>query len=721
MHLRESARKSPRGNIVAPLRGVKRRLACFSLLPALLLWVVIVRAATVSAGLRPDQWLFYVTVPAFLLVGTCIVVRRPENRVGRLSLLIGWLFLAGLAGLHQGAALSYFSLGTLSPLAIRVSLTIMQIIVMLIFVYLPLLFPDGQYLSANWRRFGNGLALLMAFPILLTLIQPGPIFDWGEGAVLSTENPLAINWPWLASLPQLTLLYLWGIPTLLATLVAIGSLVVRWRHSDRQTRQQIKWVVYFLSIIVASSMLIELVVWLFGPVLTGTAAYAAIDAVYSRLALIAWVGFPLVIGLAIFKYHLYDIDIIINRTLVYGGLSLGIVAIYVVVVGALATLFQAQDNVLFALLATGIVALLFQPLRDRLQRAVNRLMFGKRDDPYAVLTTLSTQLQTTMTPQAMLQSVVETIATSLKLPYVAIELVDEQGRLDGAKHGEVIGDVVALPLRYQNEALGQLLVSTRSPAESFSGRERRLLADIAAQTGPVASSVRLMAALQRSAAALQTSRENLVLTREEERRRIRRDLHDGLGPTLASQTFAIDAIVKRLEADPQEAARLLRDLKAQNQEVIADIRRLVYELRPPVLDELGLLDALRAHAAHFDNPPTLHISVTAQPDPLPPLSAAVEVAAYRIVSEALTNVVRHAEAHRCRVRLAIAEQVRTHLQIDVRDDGKGFPEEIRAGVGLRSLRERAEELGGSLTVTADAQGARVSARLPLTLVRNDDE
>lgn len=440
-----------------------------------------------------------------------------------------------------------------------------------------------------------------------------------------------------------------------------------------------------------------------------------LDTVYSPLAVTAWLGIPLVIGVAILKDRLYDIDVIINRTLVYSGLSLGIVVVYVLVVGALGTLFQTQGNVFFALLATGLIAVLFQPVRQRLQRAANRLMFGERDDPYAVLSQLGSQLQTTNTPEAMLQSVVDTVAATLKLPYVAIELENNLSRLDGAHTGRAVTETTELPLRYQNETVGYLIVSPRSPGEPFTAREQQLLTDIAGQTGAMAYSVRLTAALQRS-------REKLVLAREEERRRIRRDLHDELGPTLASQTFALDAALDALERDPQTAAKLLQSLKMQNQATVADIRRLVYELRPPALDELGLMGALQAHVAKLDRRSLPHIHITARPDPLPPLSAAVEVAAYRITLEAMTNVVRHADAQRCEIRLQVVKNGRfdtlsagrSHLKIEVYDDGIGLPPDLHAGVGMGSMRERAEELGGVLLVgNLTEGGVRVTAVLPL--------
>lgn len=245
-------------------------------------------------------------------------------------------------------------------------------------------------------------------------------------------------------------------------------------------------------------------------------------------------------------------------------------------------------------------------------------------------------------------------------------------------------------------------------------REQQLLTDIAGQTGAMAYAVRLTAALQRS-------REKLVLAREEERRRIRRDLHDELGPTLASQTFTLDAALDALERDPQTTAKLLQTLKTQNQATVADIRRLVYELRPPALDELGLIGAVKAYVVKLDSRSLPTIRITANPDPLPPLSAAVEVAAYRIVLEAITNVVRHAHAQQCSVTLQVLDNGPlgmpsagpSTLQITVNDNGIGLPPDRIAGVGLNSMRERAEELGGSLTVANQEKGVRLTAVLPM--------
>jgi signal transduction histidine kinase len=385
---------------------------------------------------------------------------------------------------------------------------------------------------------------------------------------------------------------------------------------------------------------------------------------------------PITIGLAILRYHLYDVDVVINHTLVYGGLTAVTLTLYIFIVGGFSLLFQTQNNLLASLLATGLIAVLFQPVRERLQRGVNRLMFGERDDPYKVLSQLGRQLGETAVPTQTLPTVTATITQTLKLPYAAIELAAGDERQPAASSGE-----------------------------PFTAKEQQLLGDIAAQAGAAAYSLRLTNALQKS-------REKLVLTREEERRRIRRDLHDELGPTLASQTFAFDAVLDLLETNPQEAARLLRGLKAQNQETVAEIRRLVYELRPPALDELGLVGALQAHAAQLHTPHSLQIRITARPDPLPPLSAAVEVAAYRIALEAMTNAARHAQAHDCAVLLQAED---AHLTLTVVDDGRGLVQNSRYGVGLHSMRERAEELGGRLTIELNEKGGtRVTAVIPLS-------
>ena len=412
---------------------------------------------------------------------------------------------------------------------------------------------------------------------------------------------------------------------------------------------------------------------------------------------------PLSIGVAIVRYRLWDIDIIINRALVYGSLTASVVALYALLVGSLGALLQARGSFPVALLSTGLIAVLFQPLRDRLQRAVNRLMYGERDEPYGVLSRLGRRLEATIEPGAVLPAIVETVAGALKLPHAEIAVRRGDGFETAAAHGTPVGEPIVLPLVYAGETIGQLILSPRAPGEPFTPPDRRLLEDLARSAEVAVHAVSLTNDLQRS-------RERLVTTREEERRRLRRDLHDGVGPQLAALTLELETARRKLADDP-DADALLSDLGDRARAAVADIRRAVYALRPPALDEFGLVPALRETAAQYaQNGPNVRVNA---PEDLPPLPAAVEVAAYRIAGEALTNVARHAGARSCAVRIALDGKTDA-LLLDVSDDGRGIGEDHGAGVGLRSMRERAEELGGACAVgPAPGGGTRVSARLPL--------
>jgi signal transduction histidine kinase len=256
--------------------------------------------------------------------------------------------------------------------------------------------------------------------------------------------------------------------------------------------------------------------------------------------------------------------------------------------------------------------------------------------------------------------------------------------------------------------VGQLVLAHRPGEQTFTAGERRLLRDLARQIGVAAHAVRLSEEAIRLSADLQHSRERLVTAREEERRRLRRDLHDGLGPQLAALTMTAEAARDLIADEPARAERLLNGLIEQTQEAVADIRRLVYGLRPPALDAIGLMGALRMHTSQH---PGLQVNVVT-PDILPPLPAAVEVALYRIAAEALANAENHAEAAKCTLKLALDQTAGT-VRLDVIDDGKGIETNRGTGVGLSSMRERAAELGGTLIVTPGlSAGTVVTAVLP---------
>jgi signal transduction histidine kinase len=536
------------------------------------------------------------------------------------------------------------------------------------------LFPDGR-LVPRWTRF---VALALVLGVASEIVFP--------------EAPFVVsNWP-----APLFLSFMLG-----CLFTSVFAQVYRYKRvSGPVERQQIKWVVLGFAAALAGF----LGTIFFGEVLFSLVRSGTPGEIFgTTLITVFMLIIPLSIALAILRYRLFDIDLLINRALVYGALTACVVFVYVFVVGYLGEVFRANNSLLVSLVATGIVAVLFAPLRDRLQRGVNHLMYGERDDPYEVISRLGERLEGTLAPEAVLPTVTQTVREALKLPYPAIALGEGEALAVAAENGSPVKAPLRLPLFYQREKVGELRLALRTPGEGFTPADRRLLDNLTRQAGIAVHAVRLTTDLQRS-------RERLVTTREEERRRLRRDLHDGLGPTLGSLPLKLDVAGDLVEQDPVAARELLRGLKEQSQSAVADIRRLVYELRPPALDELGLVGAIREIAAQYTRN-GLRVSVEA-PEELPLLPAAVEVAAYRIAQEALTNVARHATASECVVSVAL-DRAAGALNVEIQDDGSGIPPRRARGVGLSSMRERAGELGGGFVVESPATGGTfVRATMP---------
>jgi len=621
----------------------------------------------------------------FATVGALVASRRPENPIG--WIVSGGTLLWALGDFAlEGAVYALVTVpGALPGGAWMAWLGFwVRGLGWVMVMFLLLLFPTGRLPSARWLPAVWLAVGYLALFTVVTMLGPSSL----EIRLSSVRNPVGIEIPG-GIFDFLSVLTLFG--TIGTMAVGAAAVIVRFGRAQEEERQQLKWLAYGAA---------------FGTITIGVTVVASffdID-LGSVPFYLAVAGFPVAIGIAILRYRLWDIDLLINRTLVYGTLIVIVTGLYIILVGMVGVLFQSMDNSFLVILATGLIAVLFQPLRDRLQRGVNRLMYGERDDPYAVLSRLSQRLEATLAPEAVLPTIVETVKESLNLPYVAIALKQGEAFAVVASSGTLVNDTLRLPLVYQNEKIGQLLLAPRAPGETFSPADRRLLDDLAREAGVAVHAVRLTTDLQHS-------RARLVTTREEERRRLRRDLHDGLGPTLASLAQRLDTARILVPRDPNAAVALLGDLTAQVKITITDIRRLVYALRPPALDELGLVSALREHAAHYNESNGLSISMEA-PERLPPLPAAVEVAAYRIVLEALTNVARHAHARTCHIHLELREaQV---LYLEVTDDGGGLPKDYHAGVGLTSMRERAMELGGECRIEpGPTHGIRVVARLPL--------
>ena len=565
-----------------------------------------------------------------------------------------------------------------------------------------------QFGSSFWTTLENAVFLIQSLAILFTLaLFPNGRFVPSFTLWIVLAYPASVVC-YLVLLIQLHLpgWTLFNNPVNAAfwfgcwVILTLAQLYRYFRVSTPVERRQTKWVAFTFFLV----LLVGIVGYITTPTLLSLLHNRFLYLLTTNLSSFVGLFIPLSIGIAILRYRLWDIDVIINRTLVYGALTASIVGIYVLLVASLGTLLRAQGNLLISLLATGLIAVLFQPLRLRLQQGVNRLMYGERDNPYHVISRLGQRLETTLASEAVLPLIVETVAQTLKLPYVAITLQQGEALITAAACGKPVETTLTLPLVYQTETIGHLLLAPRARGDAFTPADRRLLDDLARQAGIAAHAVGLTAELRRA-------RERLVTAREEERRRLRRDLHDGLGPTLAALNLQAGAVRTLIPQDPEQASALVAEWRSTLHAVIADIRRLVYELRPPALDELGLVGAIREQAAQYRTQAGTHgIHMTVEaPDRLPMLPAAIEVAAYRIAQEALANVARHAQARACQVCLWLDDA----LHLEIIDDGIGLPQEHRVGVGLLSMRERAEELGGSCTIEpAGTLGTRVCVQLP---------
>jgi signal transduction histidine kinase len=602
----------------------------------------------------------------FLAVSVLIMRRQPENRFAVLA-----AFMLVLFGIGASETLQALEPG--SPV-LKTALRLVNALGFALFFVAWYLFPDGRFYP-RWT--------------------PYLILAW-----------IVIQIPW--TFPDLIALPMWLSIPLTLFLIAVGLLAQVYRYRRRSTptqRQQTKWVLFGLFVavsgLVAYGLLPMYVPALVEPGIPEVLFYG----LGKTLIGFSVIMLPLTLGIAIWRFRLWDVDLILNRALIYAALTGLMIGIYALIAGSLGTLFQARGNWFISLAAAGAVAVLFQPLRLWIQRGANRMMFGERDDPVAVLTRLARMLEASAVPGEVLANIVGTIAQALRLPSAAIKLLEDGEISRTVAFGQPQQDAYEFPLVYQGEVLGYLLVASREPEEALSPADLTLLKNIASQAGPAIYALKLTADLQHS-------RERLVVGREEERRRIRRDLHDGLGPLLASQFLLLETLAKLIHQDLATAERVITELKLQTQTALVDVRQLIYNLRPPALDDLGLVGALQEEVNRHRGS-DLQISVRSEA--LPPLPAAVEVAIFRIVQEAVTNVVRHAGAQSCSIRLRVqAESGNARLVAEVRDDGRGIRPDCPPGVGIESMRERAAELGGECRVDTEMdRGTTVQAWVPL--------
>lgn len=653
--------------------------------------VVMTVAVLVLDAAGADSLVALAVVPdvvGFSGIGCLLLARRPGHPMGLLLCLIGLASAMGdLAFTCEQYALVHPPGSLPFPTAtLWINEWVFVPVVSLGGIVLPLVFPDGRLLSRRWRP---ALWAALAF-VPLAVAGTGFNSQRMGGYLGNLPNPYAVSSaaPLWDALLALALVCAVG-----AGAAAAGSVVVRWRRSDRVGRQQLKW---FLAVmpLTAATLVVN------GFVMSPAGLLGPVGVV---LGSVTGVLLPVAIGVAVLRYRLYEIDVLLNRAVLYGSLSAVVVVAYLVVAGVTSVLFADNRGLAVQVASTALAAAALWPVRDRVQRWVDGVFYGDRSAPYKAVLRLGRSVQEADTDSA-LNAVVRSIAETLHLEYVAVQV--RQGRDWESAAVYSSGDNRALPVAFplvsQRETVGRLLVGALLPGERLDINDEVLLADLARQIGPAIHAV----ALRR---ALEQSRTRLVSAREEERRRLRRDLHDGLGPTLAALTLGLDAALTKCDDRPQ-LRELLGRLKTETQRAVEDVRRTVYGLRPPALDELGLAGSLREHIERLrEATPTLAVRLDTAYGAMD-LPAAVEVACYQIATEAMTNVARHAHAATCTVRLWRDGGMRLLVQ----DDGIGLAEGWRAGVGIASMRERVAELDGELLIEpCPPHGTRITARLPL--------
>ena len=613
------------------------------------------------------------------LVGTWVAWRRPGHPIGWMLLLAGalgaWMYAAqplwtelALAGAPS------WVLRTMSVLVVWPWLAARSVLL----IGAPSVLPGGR--PHGWRRW----ILVAGVVDTVVLCVAQVLVTWDERDDGSIPPP---SW-WRSAADRVidvAAMAQWGLG-----LLAVGGLVlVGVVFADQVTRRQTR-------VFAAAAVVLAV------PALSsfGRELWPALPWAGDQWELVASGALPLALGAAVVFDHFLDVRMVVRRTVLFGGLSALAIAAYAVVSAVVNAATDwgstSRQGVAAAVLAVALV-----PAHSWLHRWVEHHVYGQTSRPDLLLAELGQRLRSSSGSRDALIAMADGIRSNLRLPFVAIEVEPRDGHSEEvAVAGERPAITEPFPIEFAGEVLGRLIVGTRTSAEPLRPVERALLGDLAGHAGAVAHDVLLDSQLR-------LSRQQLVEAREEERRRLRADLHDGLGPTLASVALGMDAAAQQID-DP-ELSELLDELTDELRVAIGDIRRLVYGLRPPALDEVGLTRAVEQHAAGLVARST-DLNVHVEAAPLRELPAAVEVAAYRIIMEALTNVARHADARICAVKI---EERDGALWIEVDDDGRGVPVNVKPGVGILSMRQRAEELRGGAVVESIPSGTRLRAWLPL--------
>jgi len=656
--------------------------------------------------------LWTLPVLGFPIIGALIALRRPSNPIGWICLVAGLANgLATLASLtgsllihqHNPAGPYVLLLDATNGNAAGIGGGAIALLI--------LLFPDGRLPSNRWRWVVGAILTLMVAAVIVNLVDPTP---GNLGFSGHDVSPFAMAT--LAAAVN-TLSFAFNAGGAAIFVAAVVSMFLRRRGADADRRHQLKWVAY-------AGVLTALVLFGFQLIPVGNSPPPVLNAIITTLFAVSITSIPVAIGIAVLKYRLYDIDVIINRTLVYGALAAFITAVYVGIAVGIGTLVGSggQPNLWLSIVATIIVAVGFQPLRERLQRIANRLVYGTRATPYEVLSRFSGHVADTYAADEVLPRMAQVLQEGTGAESATVWLRANGELLPATTYPETVvapspvpmgdgtlpgmsGATRAVAVRHQGDVLGALSVSKRR-GDGLTPIEEKLVDDLAQQAGLVLKNVGLRADLQARLEELRTSRQRLVQAQDEERRRLERNLHDGAQQYLVAIKVKLGLVQMLLTSAPAQAKATIAQLKGDADEALETLRDLARGIYPPLLADKGLVVALESQVRKAT------VAMTVEAEGVGRYPQDIEATVYFCVLEALQNVQKYARATHVIVRVRAID---AGLGFEVSDDGVGFdPTPVHRGTGLTNMADRLDALGGSVEVKSrPGAGTSVRGELPI--------
>jgi signal transduction histidine kinase len=675
-------------------------------------------AASVRPASSPDDPLgdvgFVLAFAMFPVIGYVLATRRPENWIGWLMLGMGAFFGLTAIASELGVYLLFSGHRDAGLALIAVDQPSWLPIVVLPVTFLLLLFPDGHLPSPRWRWFAWGLGVALTILFFAILLGPGVM----EEAPVPARNPLGI---------ESIGLFLDGAQILLlvipiGALASLASLVLRFRRSTGIERLQLRWLLTAAAI-VAILYSVAMVASLGGT--WGGETETTWLTLLQDIVIVSFALIPLAIGVSVLRYRLFDIDLVVNRAVLFGALAIFITLVYVAVVVGVGAIVGSRASPVLSAAAAAIVALAFQPLRRRAQRIADRLVYGKRATPYEVLSEFSERVGQTYANDELLPRMARALGEGTGAARADVwvrvgqELRPEATWPDDAEplparpvssvdEGVPTGTSMSEPVTHQGVLLGALTVEKR-PGENPSATEQKLVKDLAAQAGLVMRNAGLTEELMDTIDQLRTSRQRLLTAQDEERRKLERNLHDGAQQQIVALTVKLGLLERLVVPESEQVRSIAGELQQDATQALEELRDLARGIYPPLLADRGLVAALESQARKSS------VAVTVEGDGIGRYAREAEAAVYFCCLEALQNVAKYAEASRATVSLSDGEG---RLAFAVSDDGVGFDTRASSyGTGLQGIADRLAALDGSFEVrSAPGAGTTVRGAVPAATV-----